>query len=252
VASSEAAGAGAAELCAAVAHVSPLQIDTVVVADYEALTDALRRGRCDLAWTPPLLAHGWIRNEGAAGLVAVGRKGGVTYHTALVVAESSAATSLQDLAGARAGWVSKLSAAGYVFPRLLLRSHDIEPAKHFSRETLYGSHDAVAHALASGEADVIASYAAPNRVTRAVEPRDIGVPVRVIASAGPIPGDVILATKDLSKEARIAVTRALLGLQVQPGGALDRLMNAMRFEPLPHKHFELLDRWLAQPAAARG
>lgn len=243
----ETATAGIEQLADALAQLAPVRLDPVFVADYDALTDAVTNGLCDLAWTPPLVAHALLRSHAAVPLVALGRMGGTSYYSAFAVLEDSPLEDVNGLAGKRVGWVSKLSAAGYVFPRMHLRSLGLDPATLFAEEIYAGSHEALGKALADGEVDVIATYATPDRATRELWPPELGVPLKLIAQAGPIPGDVIVAASSVPAATRRDVSRALLALRLEPLAEVEKLMTVWRFEPVPHNHFALLDHWLGRP-----
>jgi ABC-type phosphate/phosphonate transport system substrate-binding protein len=220
-----------------------VEIEPVYVSSYAALLHAAEIDSALVAWAPPLIAQDLIRARVSSPLVAVGRGGSVSYFSAIVVRGDAGALALGDLRGARMGWVSKLSAAGYVVPRRYLESLGIEPEATFRTESFFGTHDAAAAALLSGEVDAIATHArlAPSRRTLLL--LDALSRARILAVAGPIPGDVVVAGGGLDSVSRDKLRRALLASVVRPNGALARLMNVTRFEPATAVHFEWLARW---------
>lgn len=166
---------------------------------YRALAESVRAGESDIAWLPPV-AYAWLA-EAVTPLGCILRGSATTYSAALVTLETSKLHALADLAGARAGWVDPWSAAGYVVPRLELARAGINPSSTFRTETFYGSHREALLALSRGECDVAGTYA------RSSEPGGQakegawseleGVDVRVLATFGSIPGDVIAARRNL-------------------------------------------------------
>jgi ABC-type phosphate/phosphonate transport system substrate-binding protein len=118
-----------------------------------------------------------------------------------VALEESSLHALADLNGSRAGWVDPWSAAGYVVPRIELARAGIDPARTFKTETFYGTHSDALLALARGDCDVAGTYAqtgegktAPAGAWSALE----DVRIRVIATFGSIPSDVIAARRNLA------------------------------------------------------
>ena len=90
---------------------------------------------------------------------------------------------------------------GYVVPRIELKSAGIDAAATFETEKFYGSHRDVVLALARGDCDVAGTYAR----TREEESAPEGawseledVHVRVVATFGSIPSDVIAVRRNLA------------------------------------------------------
>ena len=86
------------------------------------------------------------------------RAGSTNYHATLAIRADSGITRLEQLAERRAGWVDPWSAAGYLFPRRILRDAKIDPASVFAKQRFYSSHPAVLEALRAGEIDVAGTY----------------------------------------------------------------------------------------------
>jgi ABC-type phosphate/phosphonate transport system substrate-binding protein len=231
------------ELRVAVEDAGDLELAPVYLSSYAALLRAAEIDPSLVAWVPPLIAQDLFRARVATPVVAVGRGGATSYFSAIVVGAHAGAVGLGDLRGARMGWVSKLSAAGYVVPRRYLESLGVDPETTFRSEAFFGSHERAADALVSGEVDAVATHArlAPSRRTLLL--LDALHRARIVAVAGPIPGDVVVAGVGLDVLLRERLKRALLACNVRPDGALARLMNVTRFEPATAAHFEWLSRW---------
>jgi ABC-type phosphate/phosphonate transport system substrate-binding protein len=236
------------ELAAAVAHVSHVELSPLFVDDYVALREAMRRDPACTAWTPPLLARDLVRARLAAPLVAVGRRGSTGYYAAIVASRRSGITRIDEIAGKRVGWVSELSAAGYVIPRLFLRSLGMDPRTIFVHESFLGTHEGALLALLDGNVDVIATCATSRGTKGAFDLDPRLATETLLAGVGPIPGDLVMTGTALDDRARDALRGALLSIRVQLGGALTRLMNVDRFEVVTHRHFDPLNR-LAERAA---
>lgn len=155
---------------------------------YRALAESVREGKSDIAWLPPVV-YAWLA-EAVNPLGCIARDGNTSYAAALVTLEDSGVRALGDLAGKRAGWVDPLSAAGYVVPRLELSRAGIDPAATFASEKFYGTHRDALLALGRGDCDVVGTF---EGAWSELE----GLPVRVVATFGSIPGDVVAVRRNL-------------------------------------------------------
>jgi phosphate/phosphite/phosphonate ABC transporter binding protein len=180
-------------------------------ASYEALVDDVREGRTDLAWLPPIP---FVRlGEAVTALGSVVRDGNSTYEAALVVHAKSHIRTLDGLRGSRAGWVDRWSASGYVLPRMNLSLTGLDPRKLFSAETFHGSHRSAIQALLAGLCDVTGTYARADdsgHVTTGAWSEIEGAHVRVLATFGAIPPDVLAARSALPPDTG---TKAFTALQ---------------------------------------
>lgn len=158
-------------------------------ATYKELAASVREGSSDVAWLAPV-SYAWLA-EAVTPIGTIRRESSDGYSSSLLVKESSALKSLDDLRaaeGLRAGWVDPWSAAGYVVPRLELARAGIVPMNVFAKETFLGTHTKALEALAAGEVDVVATY------SRA---KLDGLDTRSLATWGPIPNDVIAVRRNL-------------------------------------------------------
>jgi phosphonate transport system substrate-binding protein len=223
---------------------SEVALEAMFVSSYAGLAQSLDRGACELAWSPPLVAQGLLASAVGKPLVTVGRGGRTSYFSVLLARDGIQAGATQALQGTHVGWVSKLSAAGYVVPSLYLRSLGLEPDEIFAQQSFLGSHAAVLRALHESRVDVAATYASiASRGRTFVLPDGSPPGARVITAAGPIPGDVIFAASHVEVNLREALRRAFLSLEVNPSGPLSKVMNVSRFEVPALDHFETLRRW---------
>jgi phosphonate transport system substrate-binding protein len=199
------------ELCAALSLQTRIPVSGVGVWYYHRLVEALDLGHVDVAWLPPILAA-QAEMRGAAHPLVLPIRGGVTsYSTALFVREDSRLRGAADLAGARAAWVDRQSASGYLLIRAHLRTLGVDLDHAFASDRFTGSHEEVAAAVLDGSADVGASFVhldpTDDRPVRAAWGNSR---VRVIALAGPIPADVIAASSKLDPSRLDRVRRALV------------------------------------------
>src|SRR5215475_5542301 len=101
-------------------------VRVLAVPEYDALTEALRRGEVDAAWAPPLIT---ARAEalGARVLVRPLRRGSVRSRSALLV-RAETTLQLETLGGTTAAWVDRASLAGYLLAMSWLRERGMDPA----------------------------------------------------------------------------------------------------------------------------
>lgn len=178
-----------------------LPVERRSVLTYEALAEEVRAGTIDVAWLPPIV---FVRlAEAVQPLGSIVRAGKATYESALVMRADSKIDSLKALIGVRAGWIDPWSAAGFVLPRMNLALRGIDPRRCFRTETFHGSHRAAIEALAAGACDVVGTYARADEAgVVAGGWSEITSDVRVLATFGAIPPDVIGVRSGLDDELR--------------------------------------------------
>jgi phosphonate transport system substrate-binding protein len=213
---------------------------------YHHLLEALSAGQLDLVWLPPILA---LRATSRAGCIPIAipiRHGVSTYSSALFTRPGSAYRTIADLRGARAAWVDRQSAAGYLIIRALLRSKGVDLAQAFTHEKFLGTHDAVAGAVLDGEVDVGATfvYLDEDLPGGARFPRSAGwgsAEVHIICHAGSIPSDMLAVKNTLPEPTVQLIQRALIELRdPELARAARNLLGAEGFVAPDERHLERL------------
>jgi phosphate/phosphite/phosphonate ABC transporter binding protein len=179
-------------------------------ASYEALASDVREDKVDVAWLPPIV---FVRlGELVTPLGSILRGGATAYQAALIVRADSKVQTIDALRGTRAGWVDPWSAAGFVLPRVKLALLGDDPRTLFRTETFHGSHRSAINALIEGASDVAGTYARANAsgdiITGAWSEID-GADVRVLATFGEIPPDVLAVRTAIPQELRDKAFAAL-------------------------------------------
>jgi phosphate/phosphite/phosphonate ABC transporter binding protein len=179
-------------------------------ASYEALATEVREGRVDIAWLPPIV---YVRlADVVTPIGSILRGGQSAYEAALVVKSDSRIKTIDALRGTRAGWVDPWSAAGFVLPRVKLALLGVDPRTVFRTETFHGSHRAAMQALADGACDVAGTYARSDekgKVLSGAWSEIEGAEVRVLATFGAIPPDVIAVRTGFPEDDRTKILEAL-------------------------------------------
>jgi ABC-type phosphate/phosphonate transport system substrate-binding protein len=237
------AGASAAFELGAIFDAVGLELQPVFVPNYRALYDAMHDDHADAAWCPPIVARDLRRDGVAATSVCVERNGVPSYFSAIVGGPTLGSPS--DVH--RFGWVSELSAAGYLVPRSYLASlpHPVD----FREERFFHTHERCMDALEANIVDAIATYATKENGVARVPHAFEGA--KVLTTIGPIPGDVIM----LSAETGLRLAKKLGAMfekaEIDRDGAIFKLMGATRFAPVPFGHLEALSKWIAHPIFTR-
>jgi phosphonate transport system substrate-binding protein len=221
-------------------------LEPVWLDSYGAIIEAAQGGRLDLAWSPPVVAIHLEERGLSKPLLAVGRAGVIAYHGAIVVKRGAPPCRTRDLAGKRIAWVAPWSAAGYLVPRLYLASKGLNPQSMFAEQHFAGSHHNAIKLLLDGKVDAAAVFAHAEGREK-VSFRVPGPPdaLRIVCTAGPIPGDVLVASTALENSERAVLSGALLALRDDHLAPMRKAMSITRFEPLPIGHLDPLRKLAA-------
>ena len=189
---------------------------------YGDVAQGVHKGELDLAWVSPIPFIALVRNESVIPLASP-QRGGTHYHGALVVGADTPIGELSALVGRRAAWVDRYSAAGFVVPRIELAKVGIDKTK-LGPQKFYGSHMAAMQAVASGDADFGATFVrlAPNGAIVGgpwIGKPDLERRLRIFATFGEIPPDVVVARHNLDLAVRERVRESLLSLTDDARGA---------------------------------
>lgn len=188
---------------------SGFEVERRDASSYESLAKDVREGRVDLAWLPPIV---YVRLADVVTPIGSILRGGQTsYEAALVVRSDSRIKTIDGLRNTRAGWVDPWSAAGFVLPRVKLALLGVDPRTVFRTEVFHGSHRAAMKALADGACDVAGAYARADTKGKVVSGAwsEAGIEVRVLATFGAIPPDVIAVKKDFPEADRAEILASL-------------------------------------------
>lgn len=182
------------------------------------------------------------------------RSGASSYQTALIVRDR-VPKSIKELKGVRMAWVDRESSSGYIVPRIHLASLGCDLKTFFSQETFYQSHIAVVDAVASGRADLGATFYSldvAGKLASAGWTDASGTTIRsvkVAAHAGPIPNDMVIVSKKAPVGTRASIQRWLLGLDARSRELFAEVIHSREFRVPSDVHLQPLR---AMIAAARG
>ena len=266
------------QFCLALSDATGMEVEPRGVLHYRSLLDGVAEGDLDLVWLPPIPALDALGSERVEPIALPVRNGMSTYSSALFTLPESPIRTLDDLVGARAAWVDRQSAAGYLIIRAHLRALGVDLTRAFAEEGFAGSHDAVTRAVVEGRADVGATFAyfpsdsdgptphpvfgdeghrasAPSRPEprhgetgrRAIRAGWGEAEVHVLAEAGPIPSDIVAASTTLPSLVTRLVQSALVdGHHPALMRAARDLLGAESFAAPEAEHLEPLRRLLSR------
>ena len=249
------AGMRFAELCDLISRATGVDLFPYRALHYRDLAHALERGEVAVAWMPPIPTIE-LDDRGAATVLALPvRRGVVAYHTALFSGPRGPRL-LDELKGTRAAWVDRESASGHLVARMHLSTHRYDLSTLFSRQTFLHSHEAVVRSVVSGRADVGATFCTIDPTTRAVahgawtsHEGHMTDQVQILATAGPIPNDAVIASTELDEEVR----HKLLSWFLEPDPAalplFGHLLRAEGFRAARAAHYAPLRRLIAEAKA---
>jgi phosphonate transport system substrate-binding protein len=243
--------AGARRFAAALEKRLGSAVTVAVSYDYSALLKMLLAGGAELAWMPPII-HARAVAAGAK-LVALTERGGVLgYRSALLVRGDSGLVQVGQLRAARAAWVDKASASGYLFPRLHLLAAGLDPAQAFASERFYGSATSACHAVARREADLCACFlSTANEATAAQREVEAtfktGATLRVLDVTARIPPDGFVVAASVDAAIAGKLSSELLKLHRFDDGrvALRELLQAERLAEVQDQVVRDLSRLVA-------
>lgn len=207
------------------------------VHSYAALAHAVDGGAADLVWAPPIVALDLVSWRSASVIAAVVRGGSTAYPSVLVTRRGGRVRDVADLVDARIAWVSRLSAAGFVVPSMHLESLGLPSSSFLGSQTFVRGHRAALEAVDEGRADVAACYARRLRHGAMSLPHE-GSDFRVLAVAGWVPSDVVMASARVPVSLAAAIGAALSRMTREGIEPLSDFLDTERFAIADDAHLD--------------
>lgn len=133
-------------------HALGKKVQLIVTTDYSSMIEAMRFGRIDVAYFGPLsyvLAKSKSDIEPFAAMVSDGK---ATYRSVVIAHAGSGIESLADIDGKKMAYGDRASTSSHLIPKTMLAEQGLLAGSHYA-EHFVGTHDAVAVAVANGNAD---------------------------------------------------------------------------------------------------
>jgi phosphonate transport system substrate-binding protein len=201
-------------IASALATATGLRWKVSVPTSYAAEIESVCARQTDIAAIAPLQMTLLLDKGCGSPILAALRKDdtgalATTYKSQILVGAASGITDLNGLKGKKFSFVDPISASGYLFPSLLVKTKTGQDPKTFFSSTIFaGSHDKSVLAVYSGQVDGAASFI--DARTNAGMPADVMAKTKVIDTAGPIPNDGIAVAKGFPADLQQQVTKALI------------------------------------------
>lgn len=184
---------------------------TIIVKDYDALSETVGKGIIDIGWFSPFAYVNAHRKHNIRAIVSPSVKGKISYNGYIITRKDSGINSLRDLKGKHFGYVDVNSASGYLYARDLMESEGINPDEDFSNISFLGNHQNVINAVLNGYIDGGATY---NEAFE--DAREMGLPmdrINIIARTTHIPKDALAARPDMEEELLEQLKQAFISLE---------------------------------------
>lgn len=210
-----------------------MPVDIQTVAGYDGLIQAMASDQVDLV-TVGAGAYASLYDligEKALPLLAFrGHAGDVGYYSAVTVKADSPYQSIEDLEGARLGYVDFNSTSGYIYPRYALRKQGVDVNTFFGETGMTGGHIQSVMALDSGQYDAVITLVGGGTpetgftqgATMIMAERGLidGDDFRSIWYAGPVPNSVYVMRSEKDQAFIDLVTGVLAAMPYEEPGAL--------------------------------
>lgn len=188
-----------------------MPVDWAIGEDYENAVQLLVDGEVHVASLSPLAYVKAREQVPCLKLLATQvSRGDTRYSSFILVRKDRGITSVKQLEGKRIAFVNPTSASGFLFPMATLIRAGLDPSKVLDDAVFLGAHPRVIAAVVAGEVDAGATFFGAVTAARA-ERVDTGV-LRVLALAGRIPFDAVVAHPDVDPELAQRVRDAFLTL----------------------------------------
>ncbi|MBN1049971.1 phosphate/phosphite/phosphonate ABC transporter substrate-binding protein [Clostridium botulinum] len=180
----------------------------IIVKDYDALSDQIKKGTIDMGWFSPF-AYVIAKNKANVTPLVTPRVNGKTYYNGYIIAnKNSGIKTLSDLKNKSFAYVDKNSASGYLYARHILKANKMNPDRLFSDVSFAGSHDNVINGVLNGSFDAGATY---NEALDKAKENGVNLNDLIIVSmTDNIQKDAIAVSPDMDLERAEAIKNAFL------------------------------------------
>ncbi|ACD53125.1 phosphate/phosphite/phosphonate ABC transporter substrate-binding protein [Clostridium botulinum] len=180
----------------------------IIVKDYDALSDQIKKGTIDMGWFSPF-AYVIAKNKANVTPLVTPRVNGKTYYNGYIIAnKNSGIKTLSDLKNKSFAYVDKNSASGYLYARHILKANKMNPDRLFSDVSFAGSHDNVINGVLNGSFDAGATY---NEALDKAKENGVNLNDLIIVSmTDNIQKDAIAVSPDMDLERAEAIKNAFV------------------------------------------
>lgn len=171
---------------------------TIIVRNYEALSEGVEKGIIDIGWFSPFAYVNAHEKCQVKPVVTPKVSGKASYNGYIIARKDGAVKTMNDLKGKAFGYVDENSASGYLYARDSMKQSRLDPDRIFSKVVFLGNHDNVIQAVLQGDVDAGATY---NEAFDAAKLKGLNVQdLLIISKTEDIPKDVLAARRDMDEE----------------------------------------------------
>ncbi|HEY3217827.1 MAG TPA: phosphate/phosphite/phosphonate ABC transporter substrate-binding protein [Candidatus Limnocylindria bacterium] len=213
-----------AAIKAALERATGLSWKVTVMTSYAAEVEGMCSGSIDVGFIAPLQMTLLVSKSCGTPVLGALRKDdtgqlATTYKSQILVRTDSGINTLADLKGKKFAFVDPLSASGYVYPTLTVKTKTGQDPKTFFSQTIFaGGHPQAALAVYNKQVDGAAMFIDARDSLVAANP-DIKTATKVIDTAGPIPNDGVALRKGFPDDLGKQVKEALIAYSKDAAGA---------------------------------
>lgn len=175
-----------------------LKARTIIVRNYDALSEAVEKGIVDIGWFSPFAyvnAHDKYDVKAVVTPVVSGKS---SYNGYIISRKDGSVKSINDLKGKAFGYVDEKSASGYLYARDAIKNNNMDPDKIFSKVVFLGNHNNVINSVMNREVDAGATF---DEAFEKARVSGIAVnELNIISKTPDIPKDSLAARKDMPEE----------------------------------------------------
>ena len=181
-----------------VARSMGMKARTIIVRNYEALSEGVEKGIIDIGWFSPFAYVNAHEKCQVKPVVTPKVSGKASYNGYIIARKDGAVKTMNDLKGKAFGYVDENSASGYLYARDSMKQSRLDPDRIFGKVVFLGNHDNVIQAVLQGDVDAGATY---NEAFDAAKLKGLDVhALEIISRTEDIPKDVLAARRDMDED----------------------------------------------------
>lgn len=230
-----------------------IPVKMTVSNDYNNVIKAMAAKKVDISFLPPtqyIYAHDYYK---VADVLMQALRYGVDprtgkptqqlvdfYQSMFVVRADSPIRIIEDLRGKTIGWQGVTSAAGYVYPGLILKKNGIDPVNDV-KGVMFQGHDKSIVSLLNGQVEAAAVFQDVRSIMLKDFPNVLS-DTRILAFSDKIPNDTIAVRSDMDPEWRKKIQDAFISLRNDPVGkkTIQDVFAHQGYTPSEEKKFEIV------------
>ncbi|MBL0387021.1 phosphate/phosphite/phosphonate ABC transporter substrate-binding protein [Tumebacillus sp. ITR2] len=186
-----------------------IPVEVTVTTNFNALVEGMAAKKVDVGFLNPInyvFAHD--KKKAADLLLQTSRQGSASYKSVFVKKKGDATIKdVKDIKGKKVAFVDGASAAGYLYPVVMIKNAGLNPDTDISG-VMSGGHDKALMALYRGDVDVATVFDAAIDQTIAKTTPDAKDKLEIFATSEPIPNDTVSIRPDLPADFKTKVADA--------------------------------------------